>query len=330
MDFASIPSVFSRFDHPKSFMSSKKRDLTLLVAISLLAVAIPARAQGPLGNRANGMGGAFVGVADDATAVYWNPAGLATGALVSGVLEAGRDNSSGLDRDASTHQILAFSLPPVGFAYYRHRNLAVDTAEPVATGGPSREEVRRGVFELDTSTVAVALLHSVTENVVISAAPKVIWGGDSTRVDLDAAVMVAVNRFRVGLIGRHLTSPSFEPGEPTSAGRLELEPHVRVGGAWGSGWPGITRLVVAVDADVTERATLDGDRRDVAAGVETWWLNQRLGVRGGVRGSTTGEARPVVSGGLSAAVKPGFFIEGQMSRGESEERSWGVGARFGF
>ena len=32
-----------------------------------------------LGTRAAGMGGAFVGVADDATAVYWNPAGLVLG-----------------------------------------------------------------------------------------------------------------------------------------------------------------------------------------------------------------------------------------------------------
>jgi hypothetical protein len=32
------------------------------------------------------MAGAYVGVADDATAVYWNPAGVATGALVSVVI----------------------------------------------------------------------------------------------------------------------------------------------------------------------------------------------------------------------------------------------------
>ena len=47
-------------------------------------------AQGPVGTRASGMAGAFVAVADDATAVYWNPAGVATGSLVSVVLDAGR------------------------------------------------------------------------------------------------------------------------------------------------------------------------------------------------------------------------------------------------
>jgi len=32
-----------------------------------------------VGNRALGMGGAFVAVANDSTATWWNPAGLATG-----------------------------------------------------------------------------------------------------------------------------------------------------------------------------------------------------------------------------------------------------------
>ena len=40
-----------------------------------------------VGTRAQGMGGAFVGVADDASAVYWNPAGLAGGAYFSLVID---------------------------------------------------------------------------------------------------------------------------------------------------------------------------------------------------------------------------------------------------
>ncbi len=40
--------------------------------------------------RAQGMGGAFVGVADDATASWWNPAGLATGAYFNVVIEKGQ------------------------------------------------------------------------------------------------------------------------------------------------------------------------------------------------------------------------------------------------
>ena len=51
----------------------------------LVVLGLPARASGQIvfestGERALGMAGAFVGVADDATATYWNPSGLASGA----------------------------------------------------------------------------------------------------------------------------------------------------------------------------------------------------------------------------------------------------------
>ncbi len=57
-----------------------------LVAIIAFASALarPASAQiyETVGIRAQGMAGAFVAVADDSTATWWNPAGLATGALL--------------------------------------------------------------------------------------------------------------------------------------------------------------------------------------------------------------------------------------------------------
>src|SRR5688500_12796217 len=51
---------------------------TLLLVVSRTS---PASAQTfeTAGARALGMGGAFVAVADDVTAIWWNPAGLATG-----------------------------------------------------------------------------------------------------------------------------------------------------------------------------------------------------------------------------------------------------------
>jgi hypothetical protein len=57
----------------------KGKALYILVLLLLFFVSIPAGATefAPVGARAQGMGGAFVAVANDATAVYWNPAGLA-------------------------------------------------------------------------------------------------------------------------------------------------------------------------------------------------------------------------------------------------------------
>ena len=274
------------------------------------------------------MAGAFVGVADDATAVYWNPAGLATGAVVSLNLELGGLEPAGGSGGTLKHALVAFSLPPLGVAYYRQGTFGVGPPEAAVTDAQSREEVRSSVHTFTTSTVAVSLLQSLTEHIVVSATPKVVWGGDSVRPDVDASAMVEADRFRVGLVARHLASPKFDL-EDSRDGEVELERHVRLGGGWGSGWPGYSRVVVAVDGDVTERATPSGERRDVAAGVETWWLARRLGVRGGVRGSTVGDSRAVVSAGASALVA-GIYVEGFVAAGQANERSWSLGLRYSF
>ena len=339
-------------------MSSNKLNPTILAAFLTVGAVQWAEAQPPVGSRASGMAGAFVGVADDASAVYWNPAGLASGAYASFVFDFGKQEQfpdSGARSGAwrQTGRILALAVPPVGMAYYRLGVYASDPAEPVAMSLPGREEVRSSVHALTTSTVGVALLQSLNEYVVVGTTLKLVRGqaaagfastadaaagldaagelraGSETKGDVDAGVMVAANRLRLGLVARNLTAPSFTldaPGSPA----VELERQVRLGGAWGSGWPGTSRVIVAVDADLTARAAPGGDRRDLAGGVETWWKTRRLGVRAGVRRSMTGESRSVVAAGVSAGVTASIFLEAHVARGQQDERSWSIGARFGF
>ena len=66
---------------------------SLLALGVLLLQPIPAMAQqfDAVGTRAQGMAGAFVAVADDASATWWNPAGLGGGAYLSAVLERGQN-----------------------------------------------------------------------------------------------------------------------------------------------------------------------------------------------------------------------------------------------
>jgi hypothetical protein len=88
----------------------------------LWALPVPAYAQaeapvrrdsGPtIGVRAAGMGGAFTAVADDASAAFWNPAGFASGAFVSLVVDANI-----LDRRSGG--LVALGTPPLGLSYYR-------------------------------------------------------------------------------------------------------------------------------------------------------------------------------------------------------------------
>jgi hypothetical protein len=337
-------------------MNLKKCNVSLCALLLVLTVARTAEAQAPLGVRAQGMAGAFVGVADDASAVYWNPAGLATGAIVSVLVAFGEETTAPEDpQDAAgerdTGAIVALSLPPIGLAYYRVGAYGTAVATPAAVGLPSREEVGRSVHALVTSTVGVSLLQSLTDHIVVAATPKIVRGaagsgfssallssdaldtaGDlerrgSTAFDIDAAVMVAVDRLRVGVVGRNLTTPSFAIDDSSE---IELGREVRAGVAWGSAWPGNSRFAVSLDGDLLSRVTPFGDRRDIAGGVETWWWNRSIALRGGARRSTVGAARGAITGGVSYAVRPSIFVEGHVAAGERSERGWSVGVRAGF
>ena len=331
-------------------------------AACLLAFALflPGIAAGQsMGTRAAGMGEAFVAVADDATSIYWNPAGMATGAFLSFVLDFGQNRAEPPNPDGTaggaegSAQFIGFTIPPFGVGYYRRSVAATTKLTTEGMAGQSREDGRQSVQALTTSNIGVTLAQSINDYIVVASTVKFVRGEvtsgvstardpfdalderdsfphrDTSRVDVDAGAMVAVEQWRLGLVARNLTTPEFDRPD-VEGSSVELGREVRVGAAWGSGWPGISRLVVSTDVDITRQASLTGDRRDVAAGVETWWLGQRLGVRGGLRGSTSGEARPVVAGGVSAAIKSGVFVEAHLARGDQDERSWSVGARLTF
>src|SRR6059036_2356380 len=86
--------------------------------VSFLLVCAPLVADAQLhetiGIRAQGMGGAFVAVADDATATWWNPAGLATGAFFSALVEFDRLRAA---RESPVLGVAA-SFPSLGVSYY--------------------------------------------------------------------------------------------------------------------------------------------------------------------------------------------------------------------
>jgi hypothetical protein len=304
------------------------RRLSLVVVIrcfvvfSLLSVT-PVFAQSPIGTRAEGMAGAFVAVADDASAVYWNPAGIATGPIVSAVFGFGagpdvRERFQTSQDQQDRRAILAVSATAIGMAYYRFTAYGLGAAESAVSTSNSREEVGRSVHAITVQTAGVSLLQSLSDRVVVAATPKYVRGADSNAFDVDAGVMLSAGRMRLGLVARNLTTP------------IDLQRQVRAGAAWGSSWPGISRVIASADADVTSRVTPDGDRRDVAAGLETWWKNQRLGLRGGLRRSTIGDARAAFAAGVSASLKTGMLVDAHVVRGHESERSWGVGLRMMF
>src|SRR6187402_1536034 len=95
------------------------RCISSLAILLSLPVSAHAQAEAPLrldsgqavGVRAAGMGGAFTAVADDASAVFWNPAGFASGSFFSLVADANI-----LDRRSGG--LVALGTPPLGLSYY--------------------------------------------------------------------------------------------------------------------------------------------------------------------------------------------------------------------
>lgn len=336
--------------------------LALAAVLTLGGLRGDARAQALPGNRAAGMADAFVAVADDGSAVYWNPAGLVVGPFFTLHVDFGR---LGSEPDGEVDQLAgarssatfaAVSVPPLGLSYYRLRSTTASAPGTAEQSQLDRQTEERTLQTLVTHHIGVTVLQSIGEWLTVGATAKAVVGsagsglatatprriGDwldvadrldtsrDVRADVDVGAMVDAGRIRAGFTARNLAEPEFgDRAAGLPAAKLKRE--ARVGLAWGSGWPsGTTRVVVAADADLTRRVQGTEERRDVAAGVETWWRNRRLGLRTGVRASTLGDARPVMTGGASAAIKSGTFVDGYAAFGDADTRGWGLGFRVVF
>jgi hypothetical protein len=293
------------------------RGFAAAVLLALAPAAAGAQAAGAggveiLGVRAQGMGGAFVAVADDATAVYWNPAGLPTGDFFSMTAERTHvslpDDATGASPALRSGGVFA-GTPPLGVGYYRLGS---------------------------THVVPVAVVQSIGDYLNVGGAVKGVWGegidGDThAAVDVDLGVMVRTEGWRIGLVLRNLTEPQFGPEVVAFGGnRFRLERHARAGAAI---FPR-DGLTIAVDADLVplgaEPSTGAGRRRALALGAEQR-AGERLVVRAGLRAQTIDAARPAVSGGASVQVRPSIWADAQATAGgDRADRSWSVGLRFRF
>jgi len=320
--------------------------VTVLFLCLLFAVARPGAAQTVAGIRAQGMANAFVGVADDASAVYWNPAGLAGGAFFSLVVDSsGAETLPGSRAEAGRRSgwLLALSTPALGLAYYR---LAQDRVTPELT--PDGPATRRET--LVTHQGGVTLVQSLTDTIAVGATMKAVRGAaasialptrdrefalrgvdligrSSTRFDLDAGIMATGDLGRLGLVVRNVTEPAFRTSADDPR-ELRLERAVRAGGSLVllPGW----RL--ASDLDLTAVQGPFGDVREWALGSEGQ-VTRQLALRGGVRLNTAGDGghAPSVSAGGSYAVYGSLLVDVHVTAGaETAFRGWGVAGRMVF
>jgi hypothetical protein len=287
------------------------RAVIRVLFLLLIPAAATAQPFETIGVRALGMGGAFVGVADDASAIWWNPAGLATGGLFSMAVDY-----ESLDDEWSGAGIFT-ATPPLGLGY-----------------------VRTSLEGLVTHQAGVTILHTFVDGFTVGASLKFVRGlaslapdddslGRATNsFDLDTGALYIQGPWRAGFTVRNVVEPHFDTVNETP---LRLERMARAGVAWLEGdW------TVAVDVDVTRSSSsplVDAPegRRMLAAGTE-WRWGRRLAARGGLRFNTAGDERaPVATGGFGIAVWGSVWVDAQVTGGaDAGDRGWGLAGRVHF
>ena len=342
----------------------KRLIANLLMVFALLGL-VPATAAAQtfaaLGTRASGMGGAFVGVADDAPAIYWNPAGLASGSYFSLVMDFGTGEASPDGGPAATERsnfMIALTTPALGLGYYRlHTQSARTQLLPLPDdGGPSNPNLSAaGEVRMDsliTHHAGVTLVQSLTQGVAVGTTLKLVRGIASSQLlvgspeaalendaaevlgratnefDADIGVVAFGGPLRVGFTIRNVLEPSFATAGVD--GELTLDRQFRLGGSYAvtSDWR------AAADFDLAPTSDVFGERRDIALGVEGR-LARRAFVRSGFRFNTLeddgsdGSRRTAYSVGGSYAVKGAIYVDGHYTTGDDRTgREWGIAARF--
>jgi hypothetical protein len=338
-----------------AFSASTTRAAALTALLMLTATVARAQLYENVGTRAQGMAGAFVAVADDATAGWWNPAGLATGAIFNLVFETGRvteprDPPGAFPATTSGTRGFALALPSLGFNNYRVR---ISESVPLPPGDPEEQggKLTARVRSVPVGQLGVTLGQSLGSHVVVGTTVKVVRAGQvsalvdatddpldqaddfdvdsETGFDLDLGAMLSFTHLRLGISMRNTTEPTF--GEET-ANPVTLERQSRAGVAFLSGpYAVLQSVVVAADFDLTSTSTFFGEVRHVAVGTELNMLNRRLSVRAGVSRSTVGPSREAASTGLSVAIVRGVFIEAATTFGADEALGgWSSSVRISF
>ena len=305
------------------------------------------------------MAGAFTAVADDASATWWNPAGLgawnssglAGGSYVNAIVDLVSLRASAPAMGSAGAEVpawragsggLAFGSPVIGLSYYR---LRISEIQPVTS------TVAQGLVRQDQGTADVyvrsIVLHqlgatfgqSVGDHLVVGATVRLLYGslgaasrpGAGASID-QAADLEGAGEVRAGAdvgamaaLGRVRVGLTVRNLTAPEFGRgvdaMALQRHARAGVAWLSGQRGgLSALTVSADADLTTQSTVTGDERRVTAGVEMSTLGRRVSVRGGVAASTVGGSRASATGGLSVAVQRGRYVDVAVVGGSDEAR----------
>jgi len=314
--------------------------------LAALVFAAPASAQQifeTVGIRALGMGGAFVAVADDATAVYWNPAGLATGGVAGGILEwtqlrTGDQTTTPVAGPARRYaHFVSMGSWPVGLSYariettdlrdglfglesrsLRTRQFGLTIVQSLVPG-----LVLGSTLKYERGTVSAGTVSDETVKKALDAGAD-LKGTTTGAFDLDIGLMLDMSKVRAGLAVRNVRQPTFGKVSELS---VQLQRQARFGVAV-LPTNGVT---LAFDVDLNTVDLRDGLRRIIAFGGEIR-PGGRLALRGGARWNRAGDRRPVLATGLSVMIKPRVWVDMHYTHSGviALDRGFGVALRAGL
>jgi hypothetical protein len=333
-------------------MTPRSPNLSLVSCVLLVLCTTSAHGQviESVGSRALGMGGAFVAVASDSSATWWNPAGLAAGPFLDvAIAHATTElpDASQARRDHSSW--FALGTPPVGLSFYKLQATQVRTfgvPDGAGGGGP-----RAQAASWSGTQLGVTVVQTLTSGVHVGGTLKYLRGtfrtnpqigpgtpatlldrGDTLKggeaenhVDVDLGLLAIAGAMRFGAVVRNLHEPHFAGDQFTLARQM------RVGAALNGEELDATPFIISLDADVLRYASASGDRRVIAVGAERWLGPRRLAIRAGGRLNTVGAREHSATVGASFALRAGMYVDGHAVRGgAADDRGWGVAARVSF
>jgi len=335
--------------------------LGLLVWLMLPTATARAQAIESVGTRALGMGGAFVAIADDATATWWNPAGLASGAFFTASIEYGQSHAPAdlpSVGPAAQNRTSGFAVayPALGISYYGARLSEVASAHPIGASEPSRQDQATGgpvVRSTATSALGATVGHSLGDHVVVATTLRLLRAGTvvstdvtgassptlldraddvdvprETHGDIDLGAMLRFRNIRVGGVVKHVAEPAIGEGSD----RLVVARQARVGVAlMKEGGAGVfDSLLGAVDVDLTETPTVVGAGRRVALGGEAGLLRNRVLVRAGASADQDALDTWSAATGASVAIRKWLFIDGAIEPIGRSRAGWSVSLRASY
>src|SRR3954469_3415174 len=180
-------------------MRNASRPVVCLFSVFVVSLVsfvprVSAQQADAVGVRAQGMAGAFTAVADDATASWWNPAGMAGGAYFNALIEAGSHdeppserNAIGAPRNAQRADTRGFAVafPALGLSYYHLRISEIQPITSTAAAAGDRQDggaadVRLGAIVLSQFGASVG--QSIGSHLVIGSTVKLLTAGAAVQI----------------------------------------------------------------------------------------------------------------------------------------------------